>query len=294
MPGHKIVLMGGPDSGKTNYLARLWEALRSGEGALIAPHIPNDVGYVEEALRHLLQGEFAPRSDENFIESGRGFAIPVVEAKNAEGEPVEIVVPDVTGELWKKAVLTCELPSTWMENLRSSFGALLFVRVGSNQTLAPLDWVTTAQLRRLNLTAAEKGQDDTLKIPASVMLCEFLRFLEFALADKTDGAKPRVAILVTAWDILDPNVADKGPMVHLADEYPLLTGRLADISKLDVRVFGTSVVGGDFADEKFRQKFFVRELRESGYVVHETDEKVTKNYDLTLPVAWVCEGLNDT
>ena len=126
------------------------------------------------------------------------------------------------------------------------------------------------------------------------MLCEFLRFLEYALANNTARAKPRVAILVTAWDILDPHVAAKGPMKHLADEYALLTGRLADISKLDVRVFGTSVVGGDFADDNFRQEFFVKELRESGYVVHETDEKVRKNYDLTLPVAWVCEGLNDT
>ena len=103
-------------------MARLWEALRSGEGALIAPHMPNDVGYVEEALKHLLQGEFAPRSDENFVDSGQGFAIPVVEANNANGEPVQIIVPDVTGELWKKAVYACELPSTWMENLKSAFG----------------------------------------------------------------------------------------------------------------------------------------------------------------------------
>ena len=50
MTDHAIVLLGGPDSGKTNYLARFWEALRAGEGELISVEVPSDIKYVEDAF----------------------------------------------------------------------------------------------------------------------------------------------------------------------------------------------------------------------------------------------------
>lgn len=292
MSDHAIVLVGGPDSGKTNYLARLWEALRSREGALVAPDVPGDISYVEEALGHLLQGKFAPRSDKNFEESTKSFSVPVIPAREPDALPIQVVVPDVTGELWKDAVETCELPSQWMENLRAAFGALLFVRIGSNQIIEPLDWVTAADLLRMP-TMQAANRDDTREIPTQVLLCELLRFLEHGLAAELDGVKPRVAILVTAWDRLDAQRAAQGPMRYLAAEFPLLAGRLADISELSVQVFGVSVVGGDFVDEAFMQHFFDKELKDSGYVVQEVHGEIQTKPDVTLPVAWLLEGLDD-
>jgi Double-GTPase 1 len=145
-----IVLVGGPDSGKTNYLARLWKSLRDGDGTLVAPDVPQDISYVEEALEHLLKGEFAPRSVKNVEESERDFSIPILRAVDPSAVPIEIVVPDVTGELWKNAVETCELPQKWMESLRGASGALLFLRVDSDQNVDPLDWVTCAELLRMH------------------------------------------------------------------------------------------------------------------------------------------------
>ena len=40
----------------------------------------------------------------------------------------ELDIPDITGEIWRKAVETSELPSRWMRRLESAFGAMLFVR----------------------------------------------------------------------------------------------------------------------------------------------------------------------
>ena len=293
MTDHAILLIGGPDSGKSNFLARLWLALMSREGALVAPEAPSDIKYVEDALAHLLQGQFAPRSDKNYAESVQSFSVPVVTAKDVEAEPIQIVVPDVSGELWKTTVETCELPSQWMSNLRAAFGALLFVRIGSDQNIEPLDWVNTAKLLRMPALEAEAGQSDTRRIPTQVLLCELLRFLEHSLAADSDTVKPRVAILVTAWDRLDAQRAEKGPIAYLAEEYPLLAGRLADISKLNVSVFGVSIVGGDFIDAEFKQRFFDMDMKEAGYVVQEFDREVQKKPDLTIPIAWVCQGLDN-
>ncbi|MFZ2069132.1 MAG: hypothetical protein WAV27_24450 [Xanthobacteraceae bacterium] len=286
------MLIGGPDSGKTNYLARLWAALRSRAGVLQAPAVPTEIKYVEEALAHLLQGQFAPRSEKT-LEEGQSFAVPVVASANPSAGRFQIIVPDVVGELWKRAVETSELPEEWMNDLASASGALLFVRIGSDQNVEPLDWVTVAKFLRME--GAQQGDEDAAKreIPTQVSLCELLRFMEHGLGTGNGGVRPRVAVLITAWDRLDAERAAAGPTAYLAAEYPLLAGRLKDISKFDIRVFGVSVVGGDFVDEDFRQSFFKQELKSAGYVVEEKGEHVERKEDITLPVAWVVKAVGD-
>ena len=293
MTDHSVILIGGPDSGKTNYLARLWAALLSREGMLQAPAIPTEIKYVEEALTHLLQGQFAPRSEKT-LEEGNSFAVPVVSSANPGADRFEIVVPDVSGELWKRAVETCELPAQWMNDLASASGALLFVRIGSDQNVAPLDWVTAANLLRMEGGAAENDNNQKHEIPTQVALCELLRFMEYKLGTANGEGRARVAVLVTAWDRLDYETAAAGPTAYLAAEYPLLAGRLRDISKFDIRVFGLSVVGGDFLDDDFKQKFFTGDLKSAGYVVEETRGRLETKQDLTLPVAWVVKATADT
>src|SRR5207245_929374 len=102
---------------------------------------------------------------------------------------------------------------------------------------------------------------------------------------------PRVAVLVTAWDMLDNQRSAAGPSAFLRCEYPLFGGRLRDTSKLQVRVFGVSVVGGDLdADKDFRTRFLEGELNTAGYVMTESPNGITKELDLTVPLAWLIRG----
>jgi hypothetical protein len=286
MADHAIVLIGGPDSGKTNFVVRLWKALSSQDGAIFASDVPSDIRYVEEGLAHLLQGSFAPRSDKNFDEIKQSFSVPVVSTDDPDTEPVQVVVPDVTGELWQTAVETGELPEQWMTRLRTAAGALVFVRIDSDQNVEPLDWVTAGQLLQMPAMAPSPEQEDKRKIPTQVLLCELLRFLEYGLAADLDNVRPRVAILVTAWDRLDAESRAKGPSAYIAKQYPLLAGRLNDISAFDIRVFGISVVGGDFIDPAFQEEFFKADLKDAGYVELEAGGELQTKPDITLPVAW--------
>lgn len=293
MSATEIILVGGPDSGKTNYLARVWESIRSKTGALIAARPPGEITYVEEALEHLLKGEFAPRSDKNVVQSTRTFSISVQRAGRSDLQTADIVVPDVTGELWKKAIESYELPQTWMASLQNASGALLFVRVGSDQNGLALDWVTCSALLKLPLPA-DAADADVLapeksggaRIPTQVALCELLRFLEFGLKRSQNGSRPRVSVVITAWDLLNADASAKGPRAYLESEYPMFAGRLDDIHTLDIRVFGVSVVSGDFVDPEFKAAFFNKNLRDSGYVVVDDNPGATIP-DLTLPIEWV-------
>jgi hypothetical protein len=275
------MLIGGPDSGKTNYVGRLWPALGARKGRLVATDQPDDIGYVLDTADHLFQGHFAPHSQ--LTDDRRDFAISVAPASG--GPEVRIVIPDISGELWHNAVLSSEIAQGWMEELRRADGALLFIRVLSNQNVRPLDWVNSRRL------LAKLGPDDDQnKVPTQVILCELIRYLELTLANRPGGGRPRLAIIVAAWDLVDPQIFGRGPEAFLAKEYPFVAGRLGETTRLDVRIFGLSVVGGDLqADAQFRAAFLDKPFDECGWVVvpDGSDGRWRTDTDLTLPVAWV-------
>ena len=278
-----IIMIGAPDSGKTNYLGRLWRAVTGENASLRATQQPDDVRYVLDALTHLLHGTFAPRTDTNVDVDGRDCSIKVAWEREEATKHAEILVPDVSGELWADAVQTNELPETWVARVRQSIGALLFVRIDSDLHIPSLDWVTARE--RLEVG----GEDAESQIPTDVQLCEFLRFLELFLGKDAGVGKPRVGVLIAAWDILDEHRSQQGPKAYLRHEFPLFSNRLADISTLEVEVFGVSVVGGDFRDEAFRDRFLAGQVDEFGFVVTEPSP-VPPCTDVTIPVRWVLDG----
>lgn len=276
------MLVGPPDSGKTNYLARLWAAVNDGDGTLRAKNVPQDISYVDGALECLLQGNFAPRTEFASDHGQHSFSVEV--ERRDFSDPIDIVVPDVSGELWREAVESYELPTVWMRGLEQAIGALLFVRIGSEQNAAALDWVTSNKLLE-----SDTANDDRQVIPTAVQLCELVRFLELSLGKAFDGRRPRVAVMVTAWDRLHKEEAEAGPSAFLAGEFPLFAGRIAHSQRIDATAFGVSVLGGDLdADPEFRQRFLMDgRMREHGCVVVEHDGSIEKTKDLTMPIDWV-------
>lgn len=274
-----VVLIGGPDSGKTNFIGRVWPALDAKRGSLQIAQQPDDITFVLEVTDHLSSGSFAPRSEH--ADTRREFEVIVCEG--ADTEETSIVIPDISGELWLNAVKYSEIAKDWMEELRHADGALLFIRVGSDQDVRPLDWVTSKRMM------SKVQAPDNKSIPTQVVLCEFIRFLEISLLYRPDGERPRVSIVVSAWDIVDNEKFAKGPRAWLEHEYPLFGGRLHDIERLDLRVFGLSVVGGDLKnDEKCREAVQENGLDGYGWVsAQNADGAWVKDDDLTLPISWV-------
>lgn len=324
MSSRSVILIGGPDSGKTNYVGRLWPSFRKRKGTLRAEKLPDNIEYVDGAVEHLMQGSFAPRSDRNLEKGRRDFSIQV-RSSGGKGPLTELLVPDISGELWTKAVRSSELPVDWMQSLKEAAGAILFVRAHSNLNVQPMDWVTARRLLKLyqgeeaendeaahheqpgtgpvpvaeaasapvhgEETEAESGAEDapppTPELPTQVVLCELLRYLDLLLANRTDGGRPRVAVVVAAWDLLDPELKAASPMAYLKRQFPLLAGRLSCPGRLDVRLFGLSIVGGDLEnDPAFRRLFLGRDIVDQGWVVVEEDGRGRQDDDITLPIAW--------
>ena len=282
MNRRSVILIGGPDTGKTNFIGRLWVAVRAGDCALTASGTPDEIEYVESAVAHLHQGIFAPRTDRN-LEADRGSLTILLDLDDSHTEEVtELVIPDMSGEVWKKAVETNELVPERMAQLEGAVGALVFLRVLSPLNVNPLDWVTAAELLE------HQGEDvQAYDMPTQVMLCELVRFLELTLSDGATDRKPRIAVVVTAWDLLDGDRAAAGPRAYIHTEYPLFAGRLADLDRFDVTLFAMSILGGDpEADEEFRNRLLESGIKTAGFVRFDHDGTVKEVGDITLPVAW--------
>ncbi len=132
-----------------------------------------------------------------------------------------------------------------------------------------------------------KGVEDK-GTPTQVILCELIRFLELTLARRAHGGKPRLAVVISAWDLVGPDVFESGPVTYLEEEYPILAGRLDDLETLDVQVFGLSVVGGNLDEEAFKKAFLEKGIDGHGWVAvrDAATGTWTKHSDVTKPVAW--------
>jgi hypothetical protein len=281
---NSLIMIGQPDSGKSNYLGRTWENIRTGDGTLCLVDA-EDIEYLEGLLSHLLHGHFAPRSDKNIELSRHDIALTV--KRRDSDEHFELIVPDVTGELWKGAVANSDLPQEWMDSLEEAKGALLFLRVGSEENHQPLDWVTSRDLLRI-LGSPGGGEVAT---PTQVVYSELLRFLQIKLGKRWANVHRKVALVITAWDRLDPEYRFRPPIEYLKKEFPLLAGRIENAGGLEVRLFGMSVVGGDLEnDEEFRSRFRNGDIKDFGYTVLEANgNQVSQEKDLTLPLSWLME-----
>ncbi len=271
-------MVGGPDSGKTNFLARLVAHLRDGDGKLRAPDLPDDIQYVEEALAFLMKGEFAPRSHNTTDELSGNITLDLRDVDT--DATATISVPDVSGETWDEVARTAEISREWLDRVQEADGALLFVRVLSELNVTPLDWVNTAPLLEL------VGPNPDYATPTQVLLCQLLRLLDENLGTSS-STKPRVGIVVTAYDLLDAETRGQGPAAFLRDTYPLFAGMIDNMEDIEIGVFGASVVGGEFADAEFKSGYLAGDLVESGYVVDDTRTPMEQVGDVSRPVSWV-------
>ncbi len=297
-----VLLLGGPDAGKTNFIFRLWLSVHKSNGLLKADGVPSELTYLEGGARTLVGGHFAPKTP---VEEYNKCTIPVRCATEDSEYRGTLVVPDRSGETWKKIYHRREWTTEWDEMIDECCSCLLFVRIDSNQVVTPIDWVTCE--KRLGVMLNEAGVGGTSlsedaealdngDTPTEVMIVDWLQFLRKAYTDKMGGAyRPRVGIVVSAWDLLSDDQRESPPGSYIEHNFPLLHQFTnANRTHFDFQIFGLSIVGGDFdRSEGFRSDFLNGDPGASGYVVVSINGDVRFVFDITLPVAWAMGVISD-
>ena len=240
----------------------------------------------KELLEHLLKGKFAPRSDKNIEQSRHDITLRVRQA--ATSSEFDIVVPDVTGELWESgcsklgsstsldgqlgrsersaALLACwfrrKSPATRLGSVSKALGSLrVFWKRNSHPYASSL-------CRAVAISASEIGNEAS-NCAAKGRYCDL----------RMGPAGP-------------PNTVRDRPWSSCGRNSPLLAGKIENISDLEIGLFGVSVVGGDLQnDETFLSEFNSGSIEDFGYtvIVHEDGTVAQKERDLTIPLNWLME-----
>jgi len=274
-----VIFVGGPGSGKSNYLFRTWIAIERETGLLVKDGLPPDLGYLHDGATILLDGRFAPHTSRDTRHTS---SIPIAQ-RNLPGFTSTLVVPDASGELWLDLYRKREWPLAWDELITETCGLVLLVLAGSPHNVPALDWVTCERFYRDGVSPQPTD------IPTQVLLVDWLQILH-SIADRKLGRKcaPRLSVIVTAWDRVPTDRQRGSPQDYLEAEFPLLAQFIqADAHGFCAKVFGLSIVGGDpELDPEFRKHLQLSDPSTLGYVITASSTGVERHADVLEPIYW--------
>ncbi len=299
---NSVLLIGGTDAGKSNFLFRLWIAIDRGAGALVKNGLPSEIEYLRAGAEHLLEGDFAGHTSKEVHER---VVVPVKSSAPGVAPSGTLVLPDVNGEQVLAIYRNRQWSREWEDMISQRCACLLFVRAGSSEIVAPLDWVTCFEKYGSQVEhAGHAGQiddepdddDRAVEVPTQVVLIEWLQFLRRAFTRVVGPAfRPRIGVIVSAWDAVPLDQQSTGPMQYLNDNLPMLSQFIEGNSEtFEFQTFGVSIVAGDLkSDEDFREEYLNGSPPEFGYIIHSISGSLTRSPDITLPIAWALRFLQD-
>jgi hypothetical protein len=216
----------------------------------------------------------------------------------------ELAFPDLSGEEFKEAWKQRHWPRSYDDSIADATALLLFIHpdtvkepisISDLQKLAEAALPQEAEadpnaaiLRDSENTVDPAEEWDAEKAPTQVQLVEVLQFVQ--LRSKAEFPI-RVAVIVSAWDIVTAKYGDKyvdesGAERWLKDRLPYLEQFLrANPEFLTVRTYGVSALGGDLRTDRAKLESF--ENVSERIVIQGPD---CKPHDISEPIRW-CLGL---
>jgi hypothetical protein len=289
-----LLFVGLPGSGKTTFLAALWHVLddSSSETRLKLKDLSVDRTYLRQitsdwqACSQVQRTKLEPEE--------------VVALSLSSGDTdFELTVPDLSGEAFEQQLVDRKIPVGHHENMQRATGFVLFVhprikegtRITYERQLNSVLGGAVVQPGGAvpgRLGTATGPSPSTVepwsieKLPTQVALVELLQFT----LESTSGSV-RIAIVVSAWDLVDNASFAGTPQDFLVREMPLLQQFLeANNDRLYHTVFGVSAQGGDITVDKERKALLeLDDALKRIKVVHEKEA----SQDITRPIAWLLE-----
>jgi hypothetical protein len=278
MRAPEVVLLGGPNSGKTHYAGQLYGRLqrrpgllrlRSGQGT------PPDLSALAEVLRCLENGHAAQHTAAN---TWAEVLLPLVDG---QGNAMDLRWPDYGGEQLEAVFKERAVPEAWRARLTTAEGWVLLIRLkGENTYPDALADLAKRSNERKDATVRAGSWD------ANARWVELLQLLLHVAGLGTVARlrQPRLAVLLSCYDEL--NRIDVPPREVLAETLPLVASFIHSIwAPAAVSIWGLSALGrllkADSADETFIDGG--PELQ--GWVI--PPEGGPRDPDLSRPLAWL-------
>jgi hypothetical protein len=283
----KIVAVGLPNTGKTTFLAALWETVNAHDvdSQLKLHTLKGDAHHLNDIRDLWADCKPIPRThvkDECVVSM-------VLHGASLPGQ-AELMFTDLSGESFEKQWTERVWTSQYAEFAESATGFLLFVHPRECKE-SPLIRDTLALRRAIASDAAGTGTalpevtpvpPDTSHASTQVQLVELLQFLK---SSRPLSSTTPIAVVVSAWDLVRSLSAKMTPDAWLRQALPLLWQYLrANPELFASKVYGVSAQGGDLTGATELRK--CQRPADRIVIVHGTDE----GKDITRPIGWLLSG----
>lgn len=282
MKSSELLLLGGPNSGKTHYAGQLFGRLkrrpgklriRTGDGASV------NLSALEDVLTQLEDGNSAQHTHSDQYSE---ILFPLIDSNDMT---IDLYWPDYGGEQLSQVFKQREISADWRKRLQNAEGWLIFIRLSGEKTYPDaLSKLTSIPSNIPRETIRPEIWD------ANVYWVELLQMLchVAGLNLSSRANKPPLAIVLSCFD----EVFEEGkvPSEILKNKLPLFYSFIQTTWPLEMTsIWGVSSLGKTLKPNSNDDAFIDEGPEYQGWVIAPGQNE--KNNDLTAPLSWVLEKI---
>lgn len=270
MESSNILIIGGPNSGKTHFGGQLYLRFRCDEYNYRISTPPEDLTVFQEVVDCLYDGRSATHTN---VDSHKNLSLEVVDSK---GYVTSISFPDYGGEQVKQIVDNRQINELWRSQIIGSNNWIFFIRLDE---VAEIEDIVNRPLPES--VSTKNNADAVLKISDNAFFVELLQMLLFAkqVPLKQNITIPQLMVVLSCWDALK---LDEGttPVMLLKSKLPLFYEFVSNLwNEKDLDIVGLSSTGKTLSDKKSDDEYLSDSPENFGYIILPDGKK---EKDLTI------------
>lgn len=273
---NNILIIGGPNAGKTHFGGQLYGRLQTRESFYKIVSPPENLNIFKEVLECLNDGKAA---DHTNVNSNEILELEIVDEK---GKEITFNFPDYGGEQVKAIVNDRRITRIWKEQIEKSDSWMLFIRLDE---ILPLEDIVNRGIPEIDVLSKRNKDVTVLKLSDAAYFTELLQMLLYAkkAASLNSIDNPKLTIVLSCWDLLEVEAGDRLPWHLLQERLPLFWSYLAKTWKADyLDVIGLSATEKSLDIKKADKDFVKKGPEKFGYIITPEGKKES---DLTRSIA---------
>jgi hypothetical protein len=278
----EVVLLGGPNSGKTHFAGQLYGRLKRAQGELRLHNnggTPADISALEEVLACLEEGRAATHTSEDTWSEIR------LSLVDKNGQSIDLLWPDYGGEQLRTVFKSRASSEAWGARLKSATAWVFLIRLDAVVTYPD----ALEQLCDPNKGSVAKTDNRINAWDANAYWIELLQILLHIAGHGTVKRLhiPKLAVMLSCYDNL--TAGDKQPSAILRERLPLLYSFIQNVWAKDaVSIWGLSALGKHLDDKSADASFIDEGPEKQGWII--APEGGDRNSDLTKPLNWLLQS----
>jgi hypothetical protein len=272
MEKHNILIIGGPNTGKTHFGIQLYERVNSRqfEFKIDPQNRPSDLSIFEDGLKNIYNGKRAAHTEAS---ANRSIELKITDEKNSE---VKLAFPDYAGEQITSIVDNRKVNDLWQDYIENSTSWVLFIRLNE---LTTLEDIVNKGIPSAEEIQKRNSQPPPVKISETAFYVELIQTLAYikGLSTYSPIVEPNLIVVLSCWDELNlPE--DQVPSTLLQERLPMLFDFLNNNWQNEsLSIIGLSSTEKSLTDDP-DEDFIDKEPINFGYFV---DKGGSRNKDLT-------------